>query len=38
VACWLAYGLLRGDAPVIGANAATLVLNLVILRLKLKYG
>jgi MtN3 and saliva related transmembrane protein len=38
VGCWLGYGVLRGDVPVIAANAATLVLNVVILRLKLKYG
>jgi MtN3 and saliva related transmembrane protein len=38
VGMWLAYGLLLKSTPVIIANAATLVLNLVILRFKLKYG
>jgi MtN3 and saliva related transmembrane protein len=38
VGMWLAYGLLLKSTPVIIANAVTLVLNLVILRFKLKYG
>jgi MtN3 and saliva related transmembrane protein len=38
VAMWLVYGLLVKSTPVIIANAVTLVLNLVILRFKLKYG
>jgi MtN3 and saliva related transmembrane protein len=38
VSMWLIYGLLLNSAPVIFANAVTLVLNLVILRFKLKYG
>jgi MtN3 and saliva related transmembrane protein len=38
VGMWLAYGLLVKSTPVIIANAVTLVLNLVILRFKLKYG
>jgi MtN3 and saliva related transmembrane protein len=38
VSMWLIYGLLLNSAPVIAANAVTLVLNLVILRFKLKYG
>jgi MtN3 and saliva related transmembrane protein len=38
VSMWLIYGLLLNSAPVIVANAVTLVLNLVILRFKLKYG
>jgi MtN3 and saliva related transmembrane protein len=38
VGMWLAYGLLVKSPPVIMANAVTLVLNLVILRFKLKYG
>jgi MtN3 and saliva related transmembrane protein len=38
VSMWLLYGLLLNSAPVIVANAVTLVLNLVILRFKLKYG
>jgi MtN3 and saliva related transmembrane protein len=38
VSMWLLYGLLVKSTPIIMANAATLVLNLVILRFKLKYG
>jgi len=34
---WLIYGLYAGDGPVIASNAATLVLSLSILFLKLKY-
>jgi MtN3 and saliva related transmembrane protein len=35
---WLIYGLLVKSAPIIVANAVTLVLNSVILRFKLKHG
>lgn len=38
VSMWLIYGLLLKSSPIIVANAVTLVLNLVILRFKLKYG
>ena len=38
VLMWLIYGLLLNSSPIIVANAVTLVLNLVILRFKLKYG
>jgi MtN3 and saliva related transmembrane protein len=38
VGAWLVYGLLLKSEPVIMANSVTLVLNLVILRFKLKYG
>jgi MtN3 and saliva related transmembrane protein len=38
VGMWLVYGLLAESPPIIAANAITLVLNLVILRFKLKYG
>lgn len=38
VGMWLIYGLLVKSTPVIVANSVTLVLNLVILRFKLKYG
>jgi MtN3 and saliva related transmembrane protein len=38
VLAWLIYGLLLNSAPIIVANAVTLILNLVILRFKLKYG
>ncbi|MBV6626648.1 MAG: SemiSWEET transporter [Rivularia sp. (in: Bacteria)] len=35
---WLIYGILEQDIPVILANAFTLVFNLAILYLKIKYG
>ncbi|MGB6299912.1 MAG: SemiSWEET transporter [Rivularia sp. (in: cyanobacteria)] len=35
---WLIYGIMTGDIPVILANAFTLVFNLAILYLKIKYG
>jgi MtN3 and saliva related transmembrane protein len=38
VGMWLVYGLLVNSTPVIIANAVTLVLNLVILRFKIKFG
>jgi MtN3 and saliva related transmembrane protein len=38
VTLWLIYGLLVKAAPIYIANAITLLLNLVILRFKLKYG
>lgn len=38
VSLWLIYGLLIKDYPVIIANFITLIFNLMILRLKLKYG
>jgi MtN3 and saliva related transmembrane protein len=38
VSMWLIYGLLVKSTPIIMANAVTLILNLVILRFKLKYG
>lgn len=38
VSMWLIYGLLLNSSPIIFANAVTLVLNLVILRFKLKHG
>ena len=38
ITLWLIYGLLVNAAPIYIANAITLVLNLVILRFKLKYG
>jgi MtN3 and saliva related transmembrane protein len=38
VGTWLIYGLLVKSTPVIIANVVTLILNLVILRFKLKYG
>jgi MtN3 and saliva related transmembrane protein len=38
ITLWLIYGLLVNAAPIYLANALTLILNLVILRFKLKYG
>ena len=38
VALWLVYGLLLGAWPVVIANTITLVLALLILGMKLKYG
>ena len=38
VALWLAYGLLLGAWPLVVANAITLLLALMILGLKLRYG
>ena len=38
VTLWLVYGVLVDAAPIVIANAITLVLNLAILRFKLKYG
>jgi MtN3 and saliva related transmembrane protein len=38
VALWLVYGLLSGDAPLVAANAITIVLAGGILFMKLKYG
>jgi Uncharacterized conserved protein len=36
IALWLVYGILKGDKPIIYANAFTLVASLTILLLKLK--
>jgi MtN3 and saliva related transmembrane protein len=38
VAMWLVYGLLVQSTPIVIANIVTLVLNLMILRFKLRYG
>jgi MtN3 and saliva related transmembrane protein len=37
VFCWLIYGILIGSLPIIFANSITLVLNLLILILKMKF-
>jgi MtN3 and saliva related transmembrane protein len=37
VAAWLAYGALIGSPSVMAANAATLLLSLLILALKIRY-
>jgi MtN3 and saliva related transmembrane protein len=38
ITLWLIYGLLVNAAPIYLANGITLILNLLILRFKLKYG
>ena len=38
ITLWLIYGLMVNAAPIYLANAITLILNLTILRFKLKYG
>lgn len=38
VTLWLVYGVLVKAAPIIIANAITLILNLLILRFKIKHG
>jgi MtN3 and saliva related transmembrane protein len=38
VSLWLVYGVRVNAAPIIIANAITLILNLAILRFKLKHG
>jgi MtN3 and saliva related transmembrane protein len=38
ITLWLIYGLMVKAAPIYLANAITLILNLAILRFKLKYG
>lgn len=38
VLCWLMYGFLIGSLPIIFANSLTLILNLLILMLKIKFG
>jgi MtN3 and saliva related transmembrane protein len=38
IVLWLIYGIAIADWPVIGANATSLVLMLVILAMKLRYG
>lgn len=37
VACWIAYGFLRKDWVVVGANAATLVLVLIVTWVKQRH-
>ncbi len=38
IGLWLVYGLALGDWPLIGSNAATLALMLLIVGLKLRHG
>lgn len=35
---WLAYGVLLGSWPIIGANIVTLILALAVIVMKLKFG
>lgn len=36
VALWLSYGIIKGDMPIIAANAVTLVFSAIILVIKFK--
>jgi len=38
VACWLVYGIAKGDLPLIGSSAVTFALMMVILALKIRHG
>jgi MtN3 and saliva related transmembrane protein len=38
ISLWLIYGVIVNAAPIYVANIITLILNLIILRFKLKYG
>ena len=38
IACWLAYGLLTNDVPLILANSITIMLTATILVMKIKHG
>lgn len=38
IACWLVYGLMIGDIPIIVANGVTLVLAFAILVMKIRCG
>jgi MtN3 and saliva related transmembrane protein len=38
IALWLAYGVARGDWPIIAANGITLALCLAVVLLKLRHG
>lgn len=38
VALWLVYGVLTESPPVVAANAVTLVLALLVVAMKLRYG
>lgn len=37
VLCWLIYGILLNSAPIIAANAITLILCSYIIRMRIKY-
>jgi len=38
VALWLAYGLMKGEAPIILWNAVTLLIAIAIVALKVRFG
>jgi len=38
VICWLAYGILLNELPIIISNSVTLILSAIILISKIKYG
>jgi MtN3 and saliva related transmembrane protein len=38
IALWLVYGIMLGEAPMMGANSVTLVLVSYLLVLKIRYG
>ena len=38
IALWLAYGIVKGEMPIIIPNAVTLCLSLAILGMKLRFG
>lgn len=38
IACWLTYGLLKMEYPIIFANFITLIFALIILTLKIRHG
>ena len=38
ILCWLAYGVMLGSWPIIGANIVTLILALAVIVMKLKFG
>ncbi|MEO9485436.1 MAG: SemiSWEET transporter [Ekhidna sp.] len=38
IACWLVYGVLLNNSPIIMANAITLILSATILIFKIKHG
>ena len=37
VSCWLTYGILKNDIPIIVANVITIIQNIIIIIMKLKY-
>ncbi len=37
IACWICYGILRNDAPIIYTNCFSFLLNVILLILRFKY-